>query len=211
MRTGIVLAGGRSARFGGDKLAADVAGISVLAATISRFAGLVDGLIVAGPQLPPDWRRVWDDGTPIAIVPDVDPFRGPLAALANVFRRASPDADAVAIVVGGDMPGLVPEVLRTMFDRLEADRSIDALLLGPPEGARQSSRRLQVLPLAVRAAQARAAVLEAVAAERRSLRSLLDDLAWIELPAAAWLPLDPEGNTLLDVDTRADLERLRPG
>ena len=211
MRTGIVLAGGRSARFRGQKLAADVDGISILAATISAFAGLVDGLIVAGPQLPPDWGRVWDDATPLMLIPDADPFGGPLAALANVLGRATPGPDTLTIVVGGDMPALVPGVLRAMFDRLDADPSIDALVLEAPDRASESSAPLQVLPLAVREARGRAAVLDAVGEGRRSLRSLLDRLRWEELPAAAWSPLDPDGRTLLDVDTRADLERIRPG
>jgi molybdopterin-guanine dinucleotide biosynthesis protein A len=211
VRTGIVLAGGRSARFGGQKLAADVDGVSILAATISAFAGLVDGMIVAGPQLPPDWRRVWDDTSPIAIIPDVDRFGGPLAALANVLQHVSPDEDGLAIVVGGDMPALVPDVLRAMFDRLDADPSLDALVLGPPDRGIQSTTPLHVLPLAIREGRARTAVLEAVGAGRRSLRSLLDQLPWAELPPADWLPLDPGAGTLLDVDTRADLERIRAG
>jgi len=49
----------------------------------------------------------------------------------------------------------------------------------------------------------------ALSGGRRSLHSLLDHLAWIELPAPAWLALDPGARTLLDVDTRADLERIR--
>jgi hypothetical protein len=43
----------------------------------------------------------------------------------------------------------------------------------------------------------------------RSLVRLVDRLHWIELPAAAWLALDPAGGTLLDVDVPADLDRMR--
>jgi len=208
MRTAIVLAGGRSARFDGQKLAADVEGLSLLATTISRLAGLVDRLIIAGPE-PVDLRQVRDTTIPIVVIPDAHPFRGPLAALANVLGSVSPDSDSLAIVVGGDMPALVPDVLRMLFERLELDPTIDALVLGRPDGGARSNAAIQVLPLAVREGPARAAVLDALTAGRSSLRSLLDDLAWAELPSAEWLPLDPQASTLLDVDTRADLERMR--
>ena len=210
MRTAIVLAGGRSARFGADKLTAQLEGLSLVSATISRFVGIVDGLIVAGSE-PSDWRRVWDDSVPLAIIPDADPFGGPLAALANVLRPASPDQEDLAIVVGGDMPALVPDVLRAMFDRLERGPSVDALVLGAAEPLSEPVAPLQVLPLALRVASARTVVLDALGAGRHSLRSLLDDLAWAAIPGAEWLPLDPSASTLLDVDTPEDLDRLRAG
>jgi molybdopterin-guanine dinucleotide biosynthesis protein A len=210
VRTGIVLAGGRSARFGADKLTAQLEGLSLVSATISRFVGIVDGLIVAGSE-PSDWRRVWDDSVPLAIIPDADPFGGPLAALANVLRPASPDQEDLAIVVGGDMPALVPDVLRAMFDRLERGPSVDALVLGAAEPLSEPVAPLQVLPLALRVASARTVVLDALGAGRHSLRSLLDDLAWAAIPGAEWLPLDPSASTLLDVDTPEDLDRLRAG
>ena len=50
--TAIVLAGGRSSRFGKDKLAAALGDTSVLAATIEAVAPLADRVIVAGPSLP---------------------------------------------------------------------------------------------------------------------------------------------------------------
>ena len=211
MRTAIVLAGGRSARFEGQKLAADVDGRTLLAATISAFASIVDGLIVAGPRLPPDWRRVWDDASPIALVGDLEPYGGPLAALANVLRQAAPDRDDLAIVVGGDMPALVPDVLGTMFDRLEAATSIDALILGRPDSGSTPDAPRPVLPIALRVGPAAEAADAALEEGRRSLPALLDRLRWLELPASDWLPLDPRASTLLDVDTRADIERIRAG
>jgi len=60
------------------------------------------------------------------------------------------------------------------------------------------------VPAALGAAEA------AVGSGDRSLQALVDRLAHVELPASTWLALDPEGSTLLDVDTRADLERIRP-
>jgi molybdopterin-guanine dinucleotide biosynthesis protein A len=211
VRTGIILAGGRSARFGGDKLAAEVDGLSVLASTMAAFASVVDGLIVAGSQLPADWRRAWDDRAPVICIPDPgdEPHPGPLAALANVVRDAAPDPGGLSIVVGGDMPALVPGVLRLLLDRLEAAPAVEALVLERPGPNRPHPTRRAVLPVAVRDAAAQSAAIDAEAAGERSLQGLLDRLAWAELPAADWLPLDPEAMTLLDVDTADDLDRIR--
>jgi molybdenum cofactor guanylyltransferase len=212
MRTGIVLAGGRSARFGRDKLGVDVDGRAILARAVDAVAAVTDGVLVAVATLPEEFLAA---AVPVALIHDRNPFAGPLAGLANVLGTAvDPDPVAdLAIVVGGDMPRLVPEVLRAMLDRLDEDARIDAVLLGRPatelEAAGDRPSRRSVLPLALRLEPARRASAAAMAAGHRSLHSLVDRLSHVELPAAAWLALDPEGTTLLDVDTRADLERIR--
>jgi molybdopterin-guanine dinucleotide biosynthesis protein A len=213
VRTGIVLAGGRSSRFGSDKLAAELHGRTLIARAIDAVAPLVDGVLVAVERLPEELLAA---DVPVALVHDKEPFEGPLAALANVLGAVvDPDPVAdLAIVVGGDMPRLVPEVLRSMLDRLDADPQVDAVLLGRPPSADDpaglTSRRA-VLPLAVRIRAAASAAAAAIDAGDRSLQALVDRLAHVELAASAWLPLDPRANTLLDVDTAADLERIRGG
>ncbi|HXG26744.1 MAG TPA: NTP transferase domain-containing protein [Candidatus Binatia bacterium] len=203
MITAIVLAGGRSSRFGADKLAADLGGRSLLAATIAAVASIADGVAVAGPDL----RDAADVGeTPVALFRDPDPDAGPLAALDNVLGHAILTPGHLAIVVGGDMPLLVPSVLVRMLDVLDVDPTVDAVILAAP-GDR--SPRRQVLPLAVRIGPAAEAARAAVEAGDRSLRALVDRLSTVELPAASWLPLDPSARTLTDVDTPTDLDRIR--
>lgn len=205
--TAIVLAGGRSSRFGSDKLAADLGGTSLLAATIAAVAPLADGVIVAGPRLPDGFVAA---DVPVALVRDVESFAGPLVALENALHQAAPDPGDLAIVVGGDMPSLVPAVLQSMLDRLAADRSIDAVLLESPNVAAGPVHR-QVLPLALRVAAARPAAATAVTEGDRSIGALVDRLRTAEVPIATWLGLDPERRTLRDVDTPSDLERVRGG
>ena len=211
MRTGIVLAGGSSSRFGSDKLAADFEGRALLAAAIEAVTLVVDGVVVAGPALPAGFKA---GDVPVALVRDHEPVAGPLAALATVLGTAvDPDPVAdLAIVVGGDMPRLVPEVLQAMLDRLDGDPAIDAVLLAGPglvdeEGGPQTSRRA-VLPLAIRVEAARRASAGAIDAGDRSLQAMVDRLAHVELPPSVWLPLDPDAKTLLDVDTVGDLNRI---
>jgi molybdopterin-guanine dinucleotide biosynthesis protein A len=210
VRIGIVLAGGRARRFGGDKLAADLDGTSVLEATIAALAAVSDRIIVAGPGLPAGFLA---GETPVAVVRDAEPFAGPLVALSNVLQEAAAEPGHLAMVVGGDMPRLVPAVLRSLLDHLAEAGGTDAVLLdhGPrgAEAAGGRPPRRAVLPLAVRVDVAARAATMALDSGDRSLQALVDRLAHVELPASTWMPLDPRANTLLDVDTAADLERVR--
>jgi molybdopterin-guanine dinucleotide biosynthesis protein A len=202
MVTAIVLAGGRSSRFGADKLAAEVGGTAVLALTIDALAGLADRVVVAGPAIPEDLAI----DVPVTLVADRAEFEGPLVALANVLDRAAPELHDLAIVVAGDMPRPVRAVLVVMLDALDVDPTIDAVLLGSSAG-RVLGRR-QVLPLAIRVAAARVAAVGAVEAGERSLQAFVDRLAHAELPFDRGRALDPDARTLADIDTPADLDRL---
>jgi molybdenum cofactor guanylyltransferase len=207
--TAIVLAGGRSSRFGGDKLAASLEGASVLAATIAAVAPIAEGVIVAGPRLPECFVA---GDVPVALVTDPEPVGGPLLALASVLGAGEPAPWDVAIVVGGDMPRLVPAVLVAMVDLLDEDPDVGAVYLGRPEAPTSAAPleppRRQVLPLAVRVQQASRAAREAAEAGDRSLQALVERMTTVELPAARWQLLDPDARTLTDIDTRADLDRL---
>ena len=200
--TAIVLAGGRSSRFGSPKLAAQLGGTTLLERAIRAAGSVADEIIVAGAPAP---GFAAEDRAPIPIrsVADEEQFAGPLAGLAGALRSAT---TGLAIVVGGDMPGLVPAVLGAMLERLATDAGADAVLLATP-GAEPAPR--QVLPLALDVAVASDAARAAVEAGDRSLVRLLGHLRSVEIPAAEWLVLDPAGRTLLDVDRPVDLERIR--
>ena len=207
-RIAIVLAGGRSERFGGDKLAAELDGATILETTLDQVARLVNRVIVAGPAPAAGATPLRPSvALPVTVVEDAEPFGGPLAALARVLETlGQSSAESLAIVVGGDMPRLVPAVLTAMLDRLDADPAIDSATLAVP-----GSPRRQVLPLALRVGPAVRAAREAIGSGDRALVGLVDRLSSVQLPPAAWRPLDQTGSTLIDVDTAADLERLQPG
>jgi molybdopterin-guanine dinucleotide biosynthesis protein A len=194
----IVLAGGRASRFGSDKLVAELDGESLLDRAITAVRQVADEVIVVG--------RVVTDPE-VRNVPDTEPFGGPLAGLAAALDDARGN---LAMVVGGDMPRLAPGVMTLMLARLGVDPSIQAVTLARPsrDGPAGAPRR-QVLPLALAVQEARDAARAALASGDRSLVSLVDRLAIAEVPVAEWLRLDPEADTLLDVDTTADLERIR--
>jgi hypothetical protein len=64
------------------------------------------------------------------------------------------------------------------------------------------------LPLALLVAAGIREGAGAIASGKRSLSALLDRLVVRELPEAEWRALDPDGQTLIDVDVRADLDRM---
>ena len=189
----IVLAGGASSRFGGDKLAAQFAGRPLLERAVEAAAAVASEVIVV--LAPGDDRAL-----PVASVPvrrAVDPERhgGPLVGLLAGLEVAG---EPVAIVVGGDMPTLSPTVLAVLVRALGATDGADAAVLVERGAARP-------LPLAVRNGAASQAARRLIGEGERSLRRLLDALSARRLDEVEWRGLDPEGATLRDVDRPEDL------
>jgi molybdopterin-guanine dinucleotide biosynthesis protein A len=190
----IVLAGGRSSRFGSDKLAAPVAAGTLLDAAIGGVRAVAGDIVVV--LAPGDDRQPAGDGS-IRLVTDPEPFGGPLVGLlAGLEAVAAP----VVVVAGGDMPGLRPSVLELMLRTLAAaDDAFGAVIL-------ERRGRSQPLPAVVRTGAATDVARRLLADGERSLRSLFDRLPTRILDEAMWRPLDPDGSTLRDVDEPADLE-----
>jgi molybdopterin-guanine dinucleotide biosynthesis protein A len=190
----IVLAGGGSTRFGGDKLAATLDGRPVLAHAVDAAAAVADRVIVVlGP----------DDPAPsiasIELVRDPVARGGPLAGLVTALEDLGAGTNDTyrAIVLAGDMPRVDPRVLRLLVDALN-DPGIAAVYL--------EADPLHPLPLAIRPDIVLPAAQALLAANRRSLRALVDSVRSAAVPAARWRTIDPAGATLLDIDTRADLD-----
>ena len=199
--TAIVLAGGRGSRFGGAKLAAEIAGVTILDRAIRSVDAVAGEIILAGADAPEEAGAREPTEAAIWTLPDAEPFAGPLLALAGALARTT---TPYALVVGGDMPALVPAVLARMLDRLDSMPLTDALILEEP-----GTDRRQVLPLAVRTSPARQAIEASIQAGERSLHAFLDRTSCSTDPAEAWLRLDPTGQTALDIDRPADLDRAR--
>ncbi len=190
--TGIILAGGRSLRFGADKLAAELDGRPLLHHALAAVAAVAGRLIVVvapdrDPALPGDL-----DGR-LRVVRDPEPFGGPLVGLVAALAAVETD---VALVAGGDMPRMAPAVLRRLASTVGPDRR--AVVLEVPG-------RFQPLPMALDVRTARAAAVAVRRRDARSLGDLLDELGVVSIPAPVWLALDPAGATIMDIDRKADL------
>ena len=185
----IVLAGGRSSRFGRDKLVEVVGGRSLLEHAIAGVALLASETIVV---VAPDESRTVPAGA--ILVSDPASFEGPLVGLLTGLRHA---AHPLVLVAGGDMPTMVPAVLAILVDGL-ADPAADAVLL-------EQGGLGRPLPGALRTASARDAAERLVAAGERSLRALYEAIPTAAVAEPTWRALDPDGRTLRDVDLPADL------
>jgi len=193
-RSGIVLAGGASRRFGGDKLAEPIAGVSLLSHAVRALGGIVDEIVVVvAPDQAPPTIDAAAGGPPVRLARDPEAFGGPLVGLRTGLAAAQ---GATVIVVGGDMPSLVPAVLELL---LRPSPRVLAAALADEAG------RLRPLPCALDRAAALALADELLAGGERRLRALLTGLGTVPLPRAEWATIDPAGLTLRDVDERSDL------
>lgn len=192
--SGIVLAGGRSSRFGSDKLVARVDGERLLDRSVAALAGLVTEIVVVtepgATRQPPGAVPV-----PLRIVEDPEPFGGPLVGLLAGLEAVR---EPLVIALGGDMPSVVPEVLALLVARLASDERHDAVVLASLAG--------QVpLPIAARTGAATDAARQLVGDGERRLRAILERLVSATVDEREWRPLDPDGATLRDVDEPGDL------
>lgn len=198
----VILAGGRSSRFGADKLAVHIDGRSILRRSVDAASAVADQVvIVAGTagDLPPDVAAT----DPVRVVRDPSPFEGPLAAVR--VGLAAVDAELV-LVVGGDMPDLVPAVLARLVATLRDATLRDALpTAGVDAVVLEAGGMRRPLPIAVRREPATAAAIRLLDDGERRLRAWRDALQPAILADAVWMADDPDGRTLRDIDAPGDL------
>jgi len=203
----IVLAGGRSRRFGqaaGGKPAAEFAGESFLARICRTLVAEVGRVIVVaapGQALP-------SLSAGVELVRDATPGAGPLAGLAAGLRHAlaAPQpVPRVAVVSSCDVPLLRGVVVRTIVEAVRSPGVRWAVphVLGHP----------QVLLSAVAVdllAEIEAAVAAGVSSPRAVLAAVAaaDPRAVVQLDASRFRNIDPDLESFLDIDTPDDLARL---
>jgi molybdenum cofactor guanylyltransferase len=192
--TGIVLAGGRSTRFGSDKLGVLVEGIPLLHHPILRLAEVCcEVLVVLAPDAEEPATPL---GVPVRLVRDASEGQGPLAGVLAGLSEVGTDW---ALVAGGDMPTLQTSVLVEML-RVGAQAGVDAVVL-------QDGDRSRPLPLVLRSLPAREAAHALLHAGERRLGALPEALRTAAIDEPTWVGLDPQRATLRDVDEPLDLER----
>lgn len=189
---GIVLAGGRSSRFGPDKLAADYRGAPLLHRPVTRLAEIADEIVVV--IAPDSHEPAMPVGVVVRFAHDATPAQGPLAGAAAGL--AAVDVE-LAILVAGDMPELSTGVLLEML-RVAAERGIDAVAL-------QDGDRFRPVPLIVRASAAREAAHVLLHRGERRLRALPQALRTAVIDEPTWVAIDPGRRTLIDIDEPGDL------
>ena len=189
--SGIVLAGGRSSRYGADKLAAELDGTPLLQRAIAALAQACCEVVVV---VAPDGAAALPSGAgvPLRIARDARPGGGPLVGLvAGLDAAIAP----VAIVVGGDMPRLVPALLAELGRRADGGRA----------AALMDGAHVRPLPCALPREAAGTAARELLAAGGSSLWEVLEAVGLSSVPESEWRQWDPAGDSLIDVDRPDDL------
>jgi len=118
-RTAVVLAGGRSTRFGDeDKAVADLAGTPMIRRVVDRVAPVVDAVVVncRAAQVSAIEDALAGAAVPVTFAEDDYPDEGPMAGMATGLRAV---AGEYAFVVACDMPFVDAEFVDYLFDRAE--------------------------------------------------------------------------------------------
>jgi molybdopterin-guanine dinucleotide biosynthesis protein A len=116
-RTAVVLAGGRSTRFGDDdKAVADLAGTPMIRRVVDRVAPTVDGVVIncRAAQTPAIRAALADADDPVTVAEDDYPDEGPMAGMATGLRAAEGE---YAFVVACDMPFVEAGFVEYLFER----------------------------------------------------------------------------------------------
>jgi molybdopterin-guanine dinucleotide biosynthesis protein A len=187
--TAIVLAGGRSSRFGRDKLIEPIDGRPLLHHAIDAVRPLSSEVIVVVAP-----GSVADVPPGVRVVHDRVAFDGPLAGVLAALEAA---AAPVVVVVGGDMPDLVPGVIRAMLAALDEPTTEAATL--------DHAGRPRPLPMTLRRDAALSTARRLIDSGERRLAALPDALRTTVIAEGTWRALDPDARTMRDIDTPADL------
>lgn len=200
-RTGVVLAGGYSTRFGEtDKALAEIDGTPMIARVVDRLSAVVDSLVVSCRD---DQQAGFDRAIaaldldiPVRFALDPEPDRGPLAGIAQSFEGVD---TAYAAVVACDMPFVDPSFVAFLFDQAAGH---DAAVPELKDGHRQPLQAVYHVDRTSTVAEQR------LAADSRSLQRTLAELDTVVV--------DPETvsdhtvwRSLRDLNSRAEFDRLR--
>ena len=202
IRSGIILAGGRSQRMGSDKASLPFHNKSLLAhvtSTLSKTKDLKEICIVKadGQQLPNDLNAK----IPMVIVEDEISNEGPLIGIAAGLKATSAD---ICFIVAVDMPWIQQSLLSYLSHILETaitKQSEKNILWVLPESSHPqplcSVMHRNALPIIEKA------IDNCVRAPGR----LVKELNAIRVPREEWITYDPDELSFRDLDTPADLEK----
>ena len=198
LRAIIILAGGRSSRFGRDKALVDFAGKPLLAHIIHRLQDIADEYVVSigRNDAADDYRHILPKDTILA--QDTVDFQGPLAGFISALDKCK---STECFLGACDMPSIEPKAVEYLFHKAE-DSS----------GAVPKWRdgRLEPLHAVYNCNATRRASRQVVQEQTVSMISLVDHLPRVKFVSVEdeITPLDPELRTFLNLNTPRDLEKL---
>jgi molybdopterin-guanine dinucleotide biosynthesis protein A len=197
MRTGIILCGGRSRRFGKDKALLTIDEVPMVRRMADRISQVVDEIIIAARD-----SAQRESLAAISAIPDgaevvCDPVRG-YGPVAGILAGLSASRSEYSICLACDLPYVNPEVIDALFGCAEANNS-DAAIPKHPDGALEPLHAVYGRSMAD-------ACREAMGREEHTIRgaiSLLGDVLFV--PVESLRRFDPDLRTFLNVNYPEDI------
>lgn len=189
----IVLAGGKSTRLGRDKASEPLLGRPLLQRVIDSVQVATREITVvraAGQRLPEVEAHV-----PIEVVQDVVPGKGPLGGIYTGLRQIDGE---FAFVTGCDMPMLQPALISALLGLASGRRAVVPVVEGLPQPLCAVYARECLEPMSRR-----------LDAGELKLALLLEEVGALHLQEEQWRVFDPRGLSFVNVNSDADLERVR--
>lgn len=188
----IVLAGGRSSRFGRNKLLETIGGKSIIERVINRLATLSREVIIVtahGEEIP------CPSDSKMKTIADVYPGKGPLVGIYSGLIACS---NSRAIVVGADMPFLDVKLLRYMS---QLSHAFDVVVPRVKD-------KLEPL-CAIYSKNCLGSIEELLKQNELRINKLFDMVKVRYVEEEEIDKFDPEHLSFFNINTRADLERAR--
>ena len=188
--TGVIQAGGKSTRMGGQpKALMELGGRRIIDRVVEVMAAVTEDLLVV-TNTPELYASLG-----IPMVPDVFPDGGSLGGIYSGLRAA---AGGAAFTVACDMPFLMPAVAKLVIARAE-----EADVVIPRAGA-------QLEPLhACYAKSCRGPMESRLGTGRLKIVGFFEDVRVLVIPEEDVARLSPPGVVFMNVNTPAELERAR--
>ena len=184
----IVQAGGQSRRMGRDKALIDYQSRPIIAHVIETLRALSDDIVVVSN------RSDLYSSFGARVTADYNPPCGPLGGLAAGLQAAR---HPLAVVVACDMPFLNVTLLRWLIDLAEG---YDAVVP-------QSGDDFEPLH-AVYRRECHGPIVQRIERGERRVISFFADVRLRPVPEPEWRVLDPEGRSLVNLNTPDDLSLL---
>lgn len=128
---GLVLAGGKSSRYGSQKLFADHQGLPLVMRSFIALeqAGIDDVYAVTNSALAPAFTNI---GVPV--ICDMTPYKGPLIALQHAMEKGSALGHEWFQVLAGDLPYVHSAMIKQLVNQARSTPGADIVL--PISGTR---------------------------------------------------------------------------
>lgn len=188
--TGVIQAGGRSTRMGGEpKALLDLGGRRIIERVVDALAAVLPDVMLVTNT--PDAYAFLG----LRMVPDVHPGAGSLGGIYSGLRAATGGA---AFTVACDMPFLRPEIVR-----LVVERAADADVVIPRVGEQLETLHAVYGKRCLPAMEAR------IAAGRLKITGFFEDVRVVEIPEAEIARIADPAIVFMNVNTPDELARAR--